>query len=87
MTDDYKRYRCQPITKIGRRWGGCVDSYLVALFSPSSCPVTLWWIHEIIVIILMIATSHSAEIGTDQIVTVETKMQEVSSCHLTENLN
>ena len=45
-----------------------VDSYLIALFSPSSCPVTLWWIHEIIVIILMIATSHSADVGTDQIV-------------------
>ena len=37
----------------------------------NSCPITLWWIHEIIIIILMIATSHSAEIGTDQIVMVE----------------
>ena len=66
---------------------GCVDSYLIALFSPSSCPIMLWWIHEIITIILMITTSHSAEIGTDQIVTVEMKMQDVSSCHLTENVN
>ena len=45
-----------------------MDSYLITLFSPSSCPIMPWWIHEIIVIILLIATSHSAEIGTDQIV-------------------
>ena len=29
------------------------------------------WIHEIIIIVLMIATSHSAEIGTNQIVMME----------------
>ena len=48
--------------------GGCADSYLIALFSPSSCPVTLRWIHEIVIITLMIAASHSADVGTDQIV-------------------
>ena len=74
--------RWQPITYAGGR--GCVDSYLVALFSPSSCPIPLWWIHEIINIFLMIVVSHSAEVRTDQIVTSEMKMQEVSSCHLTE---
>ena len=61
-----------------------MDSYLAALFSPSSCPILLWWIHEIIIIVLMIAASHYAEVRTNPIVTVEMKMQEVSSCHLTE---
>ena len=51
--------------------GGCVNIYLITLFYPASCPITLWWIHEIIVIILMIATSHSADVGTDQIVNGE----------------
>ena len=48
-----------------------MDSYLITLFSPSSCPITLWWIHEIIIIVMTMNTSHSAEVGTDQIVTVE----------------
>ena len=61
-----------------------MDNYLVALFSPSSCPILLWWIHEIIIIVLMITASHSAKVRTDQIITVEMKMQEVGSCHLTE---
>ena len=55
-------------SNIKQEEGGCVNIYLITLFSPSSCPVTLWWIHEIIVIILMTPTSHSDEIGTDQIV-------------------
>ena len=50
---------------------GCVYIYLITLFSPSSCPITLWWIHEIIIIVLMITVSHSAKVRTDQIVMVE----------------
>ena len=84
MTDDCK---LEVATNNISRRRGCVDSYLITLFSSSSCPIMLWWIHEIIIIILMITTGHSAEIGTDQIVTVEMKMQDVSSCHLTENVN
>ena len=59
---------------------GCVDSYLIALFSPSSCPIMLWWIYEIIIIVLTMNASHSAEVGTDQIITVENEngMQEVA---------
>ena len=45
-----------------------VDSYLIAVFSPSSCPILLRCIHEIIIIVLMIAASHSAEVRTNQIV-------------------
>ena len=51
--------------------GGCVNIYLITLFSLPSCPITLWWMHEIIIIVLTIATSHSAEMGTYQIVMVE----------------
>ena len=69
MTDNCKLE--MPTSNIKQEEGGCVDSYLITLYSPSSCPITLWWIHEIIIIVLMIATSHSAEIGTDQIVMVE----------------
>ena len=69
MSDDCK-LEVSP-TNIKQDEGGCVDIYLITLFSPCSCSITLWWIHEIIIIILMIATSHSAEIGIDQIVMVE----------------
>ena len=48
-----------------------MNIYLITLFSPPSCPITLWWIHEIIIVVLTIATSHSAEMGTYQIVMVE----------------
>ena len=50
-----------------------VDSYLIAVFCPSSCPILLRYIHEIIIIVLMIAVSHSAEVRTNQDVRVEMK--------------
>ena len=53
--------------------GEGVDNYLIAIFSSSSCPILLLYIHEIVIIVLMIAASHSAEVRTYQIVTVEMK--------------
>lgn len=50
-----------------------VDSYLIVVFCPSSSPILLRYIHEIIIIVLMITASHSAEVRTNQNVRVKMK--------------